>query len=148
MLSSMGFPFRTSPQDFKTRLLGRGFHTLIKNVSFSLPINMGSHNTLVGKENETFFIKVWKPLPSKRVLKTLRGSPKGKAQRGQYLLAVSLGYYRNSRRTRGTANSFTKTKREELFDASRTFPPWFLQLCSHSRSRGKEHFKHPERTGS
>ena len=29
---------------FKTRLLGRGFHTLIKNVSFSSPTDMGSHN--------------------------------------------------------------------------------------------------------
>jgi len=34
------------------------------------------------------FVKVWKPLTSRRVLKTLRGSPKGKAQRGQYLLAI------------------------------------------------------------
>ena len=29
---------------FKTCLLGRGFHTLIKNVSFSSPTDMGSHN--------------------------------------------------------------------------------------------------------
>ena len=36
MLSSLSFAFQTSPQDFKTRLLGRGFHTLIKNDSFSL----------------------------------------------------------------------------------------------------------------
>ena len=35
--------------------------------------------TLVGEENETFFIR--------------RGSPKGKAQRGQYLLAVGLRCY-------------------------------------------------------
>ena len=49
--------------------------------------------TSIGKENETFFIRVWKPLPSRRVLKTLRGSPKGIAQRGQYLLMVGLGYY-------------------------------------------------------
>ena len=27
--------------------------------------------------------------------KALRGSPKGKAQRGQYLLAVGLGHYKN-----------------------------------------------------
>ena len=33
--------------------------------------------------------------PSQTRLKTLRGSPKGKAQRGQYLLAVSLGCYIN-----------------------------------------------------
>ena len=49
--------------------------------------------TLVGEENETPFIRVWKPFPSKRVLKTLRKSPKGKAQRRQYLLAVDLGCY-------------------------------------------------------
>ena len=35
-------------------------------------------------ENEALFIRVWKPLPSIRVLKTLRGSRKEKAQRGQY----------------------------------------------------------------
>ena len=32
--------FRASPQDFKMRLLGRGFHTLIKNVSFSSPTDV------------------------------------------------------------------------------------------------------------
>ena len=37
---------------------------------------------------------MWKPLHSRRVLKSLRGSPKGKAQRGQYLLAVGLGCYK------------------------------------------------------
>ena len=40
-----------------------------------------------------FFIRVWKSLPSRCVLKTLRGNPKGKAQRGQYLLAVGSGRY-------------------------------------------------------
>ena len=34
--------------------------------------------TLVGEENETPFIRVWKPFPIKRVLKTLRESPKEK----------------------------------------------------------------------
>ena len=29
---------------FKPRLLGRGFHTLIRNVSFSSPIDVGSLN--------------------------------------------------------------------------------------------------------
>ena len=54
----------------------------------------------VGVENETPFIRVqkplsvWKPLPSRRVLKTLRGTRKRKAQRGQYLLAVGLGRYK------------------------------------------------------
>ena len=32
--------------------------------------------TWVGKENETSFIRVWKPFPSRRVLKALRGNPK------------------------------------------------------------------------
>ena len=31
--------------------------------------------TTVEEENETFFIRVWKPLPSRRVLKTWRESP-------------------------------------------------------------------------
>ena len=30
----------------------------------------------VGEGNETFFIMVWKPLPSRRILKTLGGKPK------------------------------------------------------------------------
>ena len=37
-LSLSGFP-----QDFKTRLLGKGFHTLIMGVSFSSPTNMEYH---------------------------------------------------------------------------------------------------------
>ena len=49
--------------------------------------------TSVEEENETSLIKVWKPLPSRRVLKTLRESLKEKSQRGQYLLAMSLGRY-------------------------------------------------------
>ena len=48
----------------------------------------------LGEENETFFIRGWKPLPSRRVLKTLRESSKGKAQRGQYLLEVGLDGYK------------------------------------------------------
>ena len=49
---------------------------------------------IVGEENEAFFIRVWKPFSSRHVLKTLRGSPKGKAQREQYLLVVGLGCYK------------------------------------------------------
>ena len=49
----------------------------------------------LGRRTKHFFMGVWKPLPSRRVLKTLRGSPKGKAQGEQYLLgwawAVTLG---------------------------------------------------------
>ena len=44
--------------------------------------------------DEAFFIRVWKPLLSRRVLKTLKGSPKGKGQEGQYLLAVGLSCYK------------------------------------------------------
>ena len=38
-LSLSGFPLKI----FKTRLLRRDFHTLIKNVSFSSPTDVGSH---------------------------------------------------------------------------------------------------------
>ena len=41
-----------------------------------------------------FFIRVWKPLPSIRVLKTLRESSKRKSRGRQYLLAVDLGCYK------------------------------------------------------
>ena len=37
---------------------------------------------------------MWTPLPSIRVLKTLRRTRKGKAQREQYLLAVGLCCYK------------------------------------------------------
>ena len=37
---------------------------------------------------------MWKPLPSRRVLETLKGSLKGKTQRGQYLLAAGLVRYK------------------------------------------------------
>ena len=45
--------------------------------------------TFVDEENETPFIRVWKPLPNGRVL-----NPWGEVQRGQYLLAVGLGHYK------------------------------------------------------
>ena len=47
----------------------------------------------LGRRTKHFFIRVWKPPPNKHVLKTLRGSPKQKAQRGQYLLVVGLSCY-------------------------------------------------------
>ena len=40
----LNFHFRVSPQVIKMRLLGRGLHTLIKNVSFSSRTDVGSHN--------------------------------------------------------------------------------------------------------
>ena len=39
--------FRTSSQSFKTRQLGRGFHTLVRNASFPSPTNVESHRILV-----------------------------------------------------------------------------------------------------
>ena len=41
------FPFRHPLKDLKTCLLRRGFHTLIKNVSFFSPTDVGSHNPLL-----------------------------------------------------------------------------------------------------
>ena len=69
---SLGFPFWVSPQGFENALLGRGFHALVKNTSFSSPTNVRSHN----------------PLPSR--LNHLAGT---RSQRGQYLLAVDFGCY-------------------------------------------------------
>ena len=46
--------------------------------------------TSLREVNEAFFIRVWKPLPIRCVLKILRESLKGKAQRGQHLRAVGL----------------------------------------------------------
>ena len=43
---------------------------------------------------ESLFIMIWKSLPSRHVLKILRESLKGKAQRRQCLLALDLGCYR------------------------------------------------------
>ena len=40
------------------------------------------------------YIRVWKPLPNKHVLKTLRESPEGEAQRGPDLLVVGLSCYK------------------------------------------------------
>ena len=35
----------------------------------------------VGEKNEPFFIRAWKPLPSRHVLKALRRSPEGKTKK-------------------------------------------------------------------
>ena len=48
----------------------------------------------LGRRTKHFFIRVWKSFPNRRVLKTLRGSRKGKVQRGQYLSAVGLNCYK------------------------------------------------------
>ena len=47
--------------------------------------------TLVGEENEAFLIRVWKSLPSKHVLKTLRGSVKWKSPKRTISVSGGLG---------------------------------------------------------
>ena len=39
------FPFELPLKVFKMHLLGRGFHTRVKNISFSSPNDVGSHNS-------------------------------------------------------------------------------------------------------
>ena len=63
---------------------------------------------------------MWKPLPSRRVLKTLRENPKEKTQRGQYLLAVDLGCYTCDPRPDPRLQTYTCTnvfeyKRKSVF---------------------------------
>ena len=75
---TFGLPFKV----LKTHRLGRSFFTLIRNASFSSPTDVGSHKeasvlggtpsgdpTLVGERDEASLISVWKPLPSRHVLK-------------------------------------------------------------------------------
>jgi len=50
--------------------------------------------TLVGEGNETFLIRVWKPLPSRHVLKSWAWQRYVKGQSEQYLLAVNLDGYK------------------------------------------------------
>ena len=49
---------------------------------------------MVGELNGALFIRMWKPLPSKYVLKTLKGSSKGKVQGEQHPLVVGLRHYK------------------------------------------------------
>ena len=49
--------------------------------------------TSIEEGNETFFIKGWKLLPSRRVLKTLRENSKRKIQREQYLPMIDFDYH-------------------------------------------------------
>ena len=84
--------FGVSLEVFKTRLRGA-----LKGVDYENPYRLGGEqNTIykcvgVWEENETHFIRVWKPLPSR--FKTLRESPREKVQIGQYLVAVGFGRY-------------------------------------------------------
>ena len=87
------------------------------------------------EENETPFIRVWKPLSSKCILKTSRGSLKGKAQRGQYLLAVSLGRYMGSHNPPPSGPSVladTRSHLQSMWDPPIHFlwdPTSFLAYC-------------------
>ena len=55
--------FGLSLEVFKTRLLWRGFHTLIKGVSFSSPTDVGHHNPPPSGPNVTrsFLQSMWDP---------------------------------------------------------------------------------------
>jgi len=60
-------PLWTSPQGFKTRLIGKGFHTLIKGVSCSSPTNVEYHPGKLKKE--------WKwPTHMQNFLQNARGN--------------------------------------------------------------------------
>ena len=52
ILSSLGFPFRASPQGFQKASAKDNFHTLIKNVSFPSPTDVGSHNASPNNNNK------------------------------------------------------------------------------------------------
>ena len=80
--------------DLYSSIAGSLIRCYISVLKFHLFKKFVQDPTLVGEENEAFFIRVSKPLPSSRVFKTLRGSSKGKTQRGQYLLVVGLGHYK------------------------------------------------------
>ena len=65
--------------------------------------------------------RVWKPLTSRRVLETLRGSLEGKAQGEQYQLMIDLGYYKWAMCKRGGwALKWVDTRR----CASKDIEPW------------------------
>ena len=64
MLSYLGFSFRDSSQDFKTGLLERGFHTLIKGVSSFSLTDVESHNpppfrVQCSAESRSFLQSTW-----------------------------------------------------------------------------------------
>ena len=48
----LDFFFQASSQGFKMHLIGRGFHTLIKNAAFSSPTDVRSHNPPLLRPNE------------------------------------------------------------------------------------------------
>ena len=56
-------------------------------------------STLVGEENETLFIRVWKPVPRRRILKTLRGNPKGKSSKRTISASGRLGLLQFKKKT-------------------------------------------------
>ena len=50
-----------------------------------------SHVSWKRRTKHFFFVRVWKPLPNRDVLKILRRNPKRKDQKEQYMLAVGKG---------------------------------------------------------
>ena len=72
-MSSLGFPFRASSQDFKTRLLNEGFHTLINGGLFSSPTNVGHHNNiyLLNLKTTSFFHSLRIDLSSQKLRQCL-----------------------------------------------------------------------------
>ena len=85
--------------------------------------------TSVGEENETPFIRVWNPLPRIRVLKTLRGTLKGKTQRGQCLLAVDFGRY-NMMRVKWHANFCVTWNHVIHYKFSKFRSVWVRNSCN------------------
>ena len=71
-------------------------------------------STLVEKENKTHFVRVWKPSPTRRVLKSQGEARKGKfKENGQYLLVVDLGRYK-----------WYQNQTLDYVRGSRLFPKW------------------------
>ena len=111
ILFSLDFPFRASPQGFKTRLLGEGFHTLINGGLFTSPTNVGHQSIYKGV----------KTFPQQTRFKALRRSPKGKAQRGQQLLAVDMSRYKVSDQVQHNSTLKSKFDRFDLIHTIHSF---------------------------
>ena len=70
------------------------FFCSILTLGFTCSLIVMWDPTLVGKGNKTFFIRVWKPLSSRRVLKPWGWRRYVTGQSGQCLLAVGLDCYK------------------------------------------------------
>ena len=87
-------------------------HQLAKRTSISkdiVPEGSGLWDLiLVEEKNETFLIRVWKPLRIRPILKMLRRILKRKAKIGQYPLGLTLCYYNLLDKTLKFKNPETK----------------------------------------